>query len=194
MPRFCCFLLIAVSLAAVGCRSFEENAGLFPRLRDRLDPDADHRQPYYRDGDRHASAPAPTHAIAPTYAVAPTSGSCVPCGGGYTSPIYGGGTTLGGGYGYGSSMPTMNGGGYGYGNSMPTTGGSYGIPTGYSSAPSYSSGPVLGTPVYPSGNGSPYQPRRDDELPLPGGYSQPGAVEMGRGVAPRPPGSLPTGK
>ena len=162
MPRFCCFLLIGVSLAAVGCRSFEDNAGLFPRLRDRIDPDADHRQPYYRDGDRLAAAPAQP--------IAPTSGGCVPCGGGYSSPIYpSGGTTLGGGYGYGSSMPVVN--------------GSYGIPTGYSSVPSYgsmpsySSGPVLGTPVYPNGSGSPYRPQRDDELPLPGGYSQPGAVE-----------------
>ena len=178
MPRLCTLLLICVSLAAVGCRSFEENAGLFPRLRDRLDPDADHRQPYYRDGDRHASAPAPTPAIAPT------SAGCVPCGG-YSSPInpYGG-MTLG--------TPTVVGGGYGY--SMPMVTGGYGIPTGYSSGPSYSSGPVLGTPIYPGGTGSPYQPRRDDELPLPGGYSQPGAVEMGRGTAPKPPASLPTGK
>jgi hypothetical protein len=173
MTRSHSFLLIAVALAAVGCRSFEERAGLFPRLRDRIDPDDDHRQPYYRGDDRLASAPK--NAIAPT-------GNCVPCGG-YSSPInpYGG-MTLG--------SPTVLGGGY----ATPAVSGGYGIPTGYSSGPSYSSGPVLGTPIYPSVDGGPYRPRRDDELPQPGGYSQPGAAEMGRSTAPKPPGSLPTGK
>lgn len=174
MTRLTRLLLIAVALAAVGCRSFEGNAGLFPRLRDRLDPDADHRQPYYRGGDSLASAPK--NAIAP-------NGGCVPCGG-YTSPIspYGG-MTLG--------MPNDL---SGYGYAMPAVGGGYGVPTGYPAVPSYSSGPMLGTPVYPSGDGTPYRPRRDDELPPPGGYSTPGAAETGRSLAPKPPGSLPTGK
>jgi hypothetical protein len=94
-----------------------------------------------------------------------TAGGCVPCSGG---GVYtGGGTTLG--------MPTVGGGGY----AAPT---GYTVPSG------------LGQPVYPSGDGSPYRPRRDDELPLPGGYSQPGAVEMGRGTAPKPPVTLSGGK
>lgn len=53
--------------------------------------------------------------------------------------------------------------------------------------------PQLGTPIYPSGDGTPYRPRRDDELPLPGEYSRPGAADTSRGVAPKPPSSLPTG-
>jgi hypothetical protein len=54
------------------------------------------------------------------------------------------------------------------------------------------SGPTLGTPVYPGGAGTvlPGTYRRDDELPPPGGYSQPGAVDMGRGGVPRPATSL----
>lgn len=93
-----------------------------------------------------------------------SAGGCVPCSGG---GVYPGGTTL--------SMPTVVGGGYA-------------MPTGYTTVPG------MGQPVYPSGDGTPLRPRRDDELPLPGGYSQPGAVEMGRGTAPKPPVTLPTGK
>ena len=169
MPRPLLLAALA-ALAAVGCRSFEERAGLFPRLRDRLDPDPDHRMEDYR---LTRMPPASvTHPTNPTYL---TSGGCVPCGGGYSSPMYAGGTTLGG-------------------YAMPVTGGGYAVPMGYTGVPSYSTGPVLGTPVYPSGDGSPYRPRRDDELPQPGGYSTPGAAEMGRNVAPKPITSLPVGK
>lgn len=76
----------------------------------------------------------------------------------------------------------------------PTAGLAYGSPAvygGYAVPATYSSTPGLGVPVYPSGNSVPVSPRRDDELPLPGEYSQPGAVEQGR-IAPKPASSLPT--
>lgn len=95
-----------------------------------------------------------------------TSTPCLPCSGvGMTYPS---GTTLG--------MPTVVG------------GSGYAMPTGYSSPP------VLNTPIYPSGTGTPYLPKRDDELPLPGEYSRPGAAETGRSTAPKPPSTLPSGK
>lgn len=94
-----------------------------------------------------------------------TANPCLPCAGMGTA--YPSGMTLG--------MPTVVGGGY----TMPT---------------GFSSQPMLGTPIYPSGNGTPYLPKRDDELPLPGEYSRPGAAEAGRGTAPKPPNSLPVGK
>jgi hypothetical protein len=160
MPRIPTLLLLAGALAAVGCRTFEDRAGLFPRLRDRLDPDDDHRQPDYRFADRGPYTHIPYQQPYPSA----TAGGCVPCSGGAVYP--GGGMTLG----------------------TPTVGGGYAMPLGYTHPPG------LGQPVYPSGDGSPYRPRRDDELPLPGGYSQPGAVEMGRGTAPKPPGTLAGGK
>jgi len=97
-------------------------------------------------------------------AVAATN-PCLPCAG--MGGTYPSGMTLG--------MPTVVGGGYT-------------LPTGFSSQP------MLGPPTYPNGEGMPYRPRRDDELPLPGEYSRPGAAETGRNIAPKPPGSLPTGK
>lgn len=160
MPRIPTLLLLAGAIAAGGCRTFEERAGLFPRLRDRIDPDADHRQPDYRYADRGPYTHIPYQQ---PYQPA-TGGGCVPCSGG---AVYPGGMTMG--------MPSGVSGGYT-------------VPGGYTTMPG------LGTPVYPPGDGSPYRPRRDDELPLPGGYSQPGAVEMGRGSVPKPPGTLPTGK
>jgi hypothetical protein len=173
MTRLPTILLCAAVLAAVGCRAFEERAGLFPRLRDAVDPDANHRQPYYRYADRGSPYSDLPYSHTP-YQPAVIGGSCLPCSGVGSYP---GGTTL--------ATPAVIGGGYA-------------VPTTYSPSPSYpsgsSSGPVLGTPTYPNGEGSPYRPRRDDELPQPGGYSQPGAAEMGRGVAPKPPTSLPTGR
>lgn len=168
MPRTLTFLLLAGVLAAAGCRTFEERAGLLPRLRDAIDPDDNHRQPYYRYADRGS----PYSNVPYSHTPEAVAGSCLPCSG-MAGTTYPGGMTLG--------MPTVVGGGY----AAPMT---------YSPVPTYSSGPVLGTPTYPNGEGTPYRPRRDDELPLPGGYSQPGAAEMGRGVAPKPPTGLPTGK
>lgn len=164
MSRVPTLLLLAGLFAAVGCRTFDDRAALFPRLRDAVD----------RDDDRYAGRGPYTHI---PYNTPAASTTCLPCaGGGMTYP--GGGMTLG--------MPTVVGGGY----ATPMT---YSPGVTYPSG-SYPLGPTLGTPVYPSGSGQPYRPTRDDELPLPGGYSQPGAAEMGRSVAPKPPASLPTGK
>jgi hypothetical protein len=57
-----------------------------------------------------------------------------------------------------------------------------------------SSGPVMGTPIYPSGPGTVLPPPgsfspRDNELPAPGGYSQPNPADMGRVKSP-PSGGL----
>jgi hypothetical protein len=119
-----------------------------------------------RDDDRYADRFRDRYTLPAATATNP----CAPCSGGTIHP---GGMTLG--------MPTVVGGGYA-------------VPMTYSPGGTYPSGPTLGPPVYPSGSGQPHRPTRDDELPLPGGYSQPGAVEMGRSVAPKPPGSLPVGK
>lgn len=88
-------------------------------------------------------------------------------------------------------VPCASGGGYPVGGltgGTPTYGGGFVTPSVYPGRPQ------LGTPTYPNGDGTPYRPWRDDELPLPGEYSRPGAAETGRGTAPKPPGSLPTGK
>ncbi|MCU0706169.1 MAG: hypothetical protein MUF18_19570 [Fimbriiglobus sp.] len=171
MSRLCPLVLLAI-LAAGGCRSFEERPALFPRLRDALDGE--------RDDDRYADRFRDRYTLPPAVA---TNNSCLPCsGGGYPS-----GLTLG--------TPTVIGGGY----ALPT---GYSSPMAYSSGPvtysgttvpAYSSGPILGQPVYPSGPGNTFRPRRDDELPAPGGYSTPGATDVNRSVAPRPPG-LPVGR
>jgi hypothetical protein len=55
------------------------------------------------------------------------------------------------------------------------------------------SGPILSGPIYSGGTGTllpsgTYTPR-DNELPLPGGYSQPRETDYGR-TAPRPPNSF----
>ena len=75
-------IAIGGSTTHVGCRLLQgeevlsqsgtqgEVLGIIPSLGG-IDPDADHRQPYYRGGDSHAAAPARTPA--------PTSGGCVPC-------------------------------------------------------------------------------------------------------------------
>jgi hypothetical protein len=116
-------------------------------------------------GDAHDDARQADRGPPPHIPYQPVSpAGCLPCSGG---TVYPAGTTLG--------MPTVVGGGYA-------------TPTGYPVVPG------LATPAYPSGDGTPYRPRRDDELPLPGGYSQPGAAEMGRGTAPKPPGTLSGGK
>lgn len=151
MPRHLTLLLLAGGLLAAGCRTFEERAGLFPRFRDAIDPDANHRQPDYRFGDRYARPPAVA------------GDPCLPCAGGVGYPVGG-----------------LTGGVPGYG--------------GYAAPVVYPGQPQLGTPIYPNGEGTPYRPRRDDELPLPGEYSRPGAAETGRPTAPKPPGNLPTGK
>jgi hypothetical protein len=83
---------------------------------------------------------------------------CAPCAGGM--PTYAG-TVLGGSYG----------------------GTVIGAPMGLTS------GPMMGTPIYPSGPGTMLpQPGsfapRDNELPAPGGYSQPNPADMGRGKSP----------
>jgi hypothetical protein len=66
-----------------------------------------------------------------------------------------------------------------------------------------SSAGVIGAPIMPSGTTWPNYPSgpgtvlpppgtylpRDNELPAPGGYSQPGAVDMGR-IAPKPSNTL----
>ncbi len=71
-----------------------------------------------------------------------------------------------------------------------TLGGSYGG-TVIGSPMGMGGGPIMGTPIYPSGPGTvlpqpgSYVPR-DNELPAPGGYSQPGAVDMGRSKPPTP--------
>lgn len=70
-----------------------------------------------------------------------------------------------------------------------------GIPTHAGSVLGGYGGPVigapmgLGTPIYPSGQGTVLpQPGsfapRDNELPAPGGYSQPNPADMGRGKGP----------
>lgn len=86
-------------------------------------------------------------------------------------------------------LPCAGGGGY------PVGGLTGGVPYGgYATPVVYPGPPQPGTPAYPNGPGQPYRPGRDDELPLPGEYSRPGAAETGRPTAPKPPASLPTGK
>jgi hypothetical protein len=166
MPRTRTFLLLAGVLAAAGCRTFDDRAAVFPRLRDAIDPDDNRRQ----FDDRYAGR-GPYTNVPYSHTPEAVAGSCLPCSG--VGTTYPGGMTLG--------MPTVVGGGYA-------------VPMTYSSGPVYPAGPVLGAPTYPNGEGIPVRPRRDDELPAPGGYSQPGAAEMGRSVAPKPPTGLPTGK
>lgn len=96
-------------------------------------------------------------------AVRPATEVCAPCATG--TPIYNG------------TMMSS-------GASIPMSG----MPAGWSS------GPTLGTPIMPSGSGTVLPPPRtynprDNELPLPGSYSQPNPADMGFS-APKPQNNL----
>ncbi len=162
MARLLRFAPLIALLALVGCRTCEDRP-LFPRFRDSLDRD---ERPSERFRDRNSYGMAPP-AIQPAITAAPNC-DCAP------------------GVGMVSGGPI-----YGPGNATPV---------------SYPSGPLMGAPIlqpgygspsYPLGEGSPLpgnggtiRPRRDDELPLPGSYGQPGSVETKRTV-PAPFGSFP---
>ena len=173
MTRLARLSVLGLLLAGVGCHTCGDRPVLFPRLREALDRDDDDR---LRDRVRRTHDADADRLAATRPAVAAVQPGCVPCGGVGGVPT---GSTLG--YGGGVvSGPVVYGGTYG----TPSLG-----------APVMTGGSG-GMPVYPGGSGvvipgGTYTPR-DNELPLPGGYSQPRAEDMGR-LAPRPSNGVMTG-